>query len=102
MEEMCKTWLQQITPEEEEGIEKEKEGDRHEISSPTFQPWLPLYRPPSQWLRHCTQSRCIWLVRNASSIIADKISQQTWAAGSDRTKCPFYVATHGYAVRTIN
>jgi len=39
MEEMCKTGLQQIMSEEEEGIEEKKEGIEMR-SPPTFQPWL--------------------------------------------------------------
>jgi len=41
MEEMCKTGLQQIMSQEEEGIEEEKEGIEMR-SPPTFQPWLRL------------------------------------------------------------
>jgi len=50
MEEMCKTWLLQITSEEEEGIEKEKEGDRHpaRMRSPPqlFSRGCPYTAPP--------------------------------------------------------
>jgi len=70
MEEMCETWLLQITPEEEEGIEKEKEGDRHPArmrsppqlfsrGCPYTAPRLSMAAPLHTVSVHLARSQCI-------------------------------------------
>ena len=66
MEEMCETWLLQITPEDEEGIEKEKEGDRHPARMrslpqlfPYTAPRLSMATPLHTVSVHLARSQCI-------------------------------------------